>query len=304
MNLIDVTKEFKTEEQCFKYLEKMRWPNGIRCTVCGNDKLTRYMKKGKTGKSRPTFQCLEPTCKTQFTATSGTIFQDSHLPLTKWFLAIALIVDAKKGISANQIKNHLGVQYKTAWHLMHRIREAMQEEPKGLLRGTVEVDETYIGGRYDRRRKRGPWEKQAVIGLVERDGRVEARPIPTPSKKVLVGIVRERVAKGSRVYTDELAAYKTVGETHHHKTVNHIALEYARGKVHTNGIENFWSLFKRGLIGSFHKVSSKHLPRYLNEFTYRFNNRRDVDLFGMTVGNLLCGITLQYKSLIGPTVNS
>lgn len=300
MNLIDVTKEFATEEQCFEYLEKMRWPNGVRCTVCGNDKLTRYMKKGKTGKCRPTFQCLEPTCKNQFTATSGTIFQDSHLPLTKWFLAIALVVDAKKGISANQIRAHLGVQYKTAWHLMHRIRESMQQDTKEQLKGTVEVDETYIGGRYDRRRKRGRYEKQAVMGLIERSGRVEARPIPTASKSVLVGIIKERVAPGSNVFTDELGAYKSVAKTHRHETVNHIALEYARGNVHTNTIENFWSLFKRGLIGSFHKVSVKHLPRYLNEFTYRFNNRKDADLFSMTLLNLLSGIALQYKDLTKP----
>jgi transposase-like protein len=181
---------------------------------------------------------------------------------------------------------------------MHRIREAMQDKPTEQLKGTVEVDETYIGGRYDRRRKRGPYEKQVVMGLIERDGRVEARPIPTPSKKILVGVVQERVAPGAKVYTDELAAYKSVGKTHQHETVSHIALEWVRGDVHTNGIENFWSLFKRGLIGSFHKVSEKHLPRYLNEFTYRQNRRKESNLFGTTVGNLLRGIALQYKTLI------
>ena len=210
-------------------------------------------------------------------------------------MAIALICEAKKGVSACQIQRHLKVNYRTAWHLCHRIREAMKE-PAGILKGTVEVDETFIGGRYDKRRKRAPYEKTPVMGLIERDGNVQVHKIPTVSKKVLVGIVRDRVSSDAKVYTDELAAYKSIPQTH--DTVQHIALEYVRGDVHTNSIENFWSLLKRGIIGSYHKVSIKHLERYLAEFTYRFNRREEQEqLFAQTTKNLLNGKTLQYKTL-------
>ncbi len=305
MNLIDVTVELNTEEKCVAFLERMRWPDGvIRCPLCGDKRITKFQRKGKTGKVQRLYRCLEQTCDYQFSVTTGTIFHDSHLPLTKWFIAIALLADAKKSVSSNQLRRHLGVQYKTAWHLAHRIREAMKDGSKEQLKGTVEVDETYIGGRYDKRRKRGPHEKQAVMGLIEREGRVEARPIPTASKKILVGVVQERVAPGTKVYTDEYAAYKSVGKTHRHETVRHIALEWVRGDVHTNTIENFWSLFKRGLIGSFHRVSEKHLPRYLDEFTYRQNHRKESNLFGITVRNLISGKALQYKTLISAEPSS
>lgn len=151
MNLIDVHKQFATDEQCLAYLEQMRWPKGERCVTCGNDKLSKVTrdvtKKGKN--QRITFyQCLEPTCKQQFSPTAGTIFHDSHLPLHKWFLALALIVDAKKGISAKQLQRHLGIgSYRTAWYLAHRIRKAMEESEGSLMKGIVEVDETYIGGK-------------------------------------------------------------------------------------------------------------------------------------------------------------
>lgn len=298
MNLINVSKEFNTEDKCLAYLENMRWPKGVRCPTCGNDKISRFQRKGKTGKVQHLYQCLEKTCRYQFSATTGTIFHDSHLPLAKWFLAIALITDAKKGISANQLKRHLGVQYKTAWHLAHRIREAMQEPKNEKLTGIVEVDETYVGGRYDRRRKRGRHQKTPVVGLIQRGGKVEAMTIPTPSKAVLCGVVRDRVSTDAEmVVTDQYAAYNSLKKDYRHKIINHIR-EYVRGKIHTNSIENFWSLFKRGIIGNFHHVSVKHLPRYLVESAYKFNNRKMPNLFGMTVGNLLGGIVVPYKKLI------
>jgi len=296
MNLIDVTAEFNTDDKCLDYLEKMRWPSGVACIACGSVKVSRITRESKTKNKRTRlYQCLEKACGHQFSPTAGTIFHDSHLPLKKWFMAIAMICEAKKGISACQIQRHLKVNYRTAWHLCHRIREAMKE-PAGILKGTVEVDETYIGGRYDRRRKRAPYEKTPVVGLLQRDGEVQAYKIPTASKKVLVGTVKERVAPDALVYTDTLPAYKSL--PHRHDTVNHIALEYVRGDVHTNSIENFWSLLKRGIIGSYHKVSIKHLERYLAEFTYRFNRRQEQEqLFAETTKNLLKGKTLQYKAL-------
>lgn len=297
MNLIDVTKQFNSEKACLAYLEDMRWPVGVACLECGSLKISKFKSTGKTGKVRHLYQCLEKECRHQFTATTGTIFHDTHLPLRKWFLAIALICESKKGISANQIKRALGVQYKTAWHLCHRIRKAMESEDLEPLDGIVEVDETYVGGKYDRRRKRRPWEKTPVMGLIQRKGKVEAYAIPTASKTILVGKIKDRVApEAEMIVTDENRAYTSLKKSYRHEVINHIR-HYVRGRIHTNTIENFWSLLKRGIIGNFHHVSAKHLPRYLAEFTYRFNGRKEKNLFALTMGNLLGSINLRYAEL-------
>jgi transposase-like protein len=209
------------------------------------------------------------------------------------------MTESKKGISANQLKRSLGISYKTAWYLCHRIRKAMQEiEAKPKLDGVAEVDETYVGGKYDRRRKREPWEKQAVIGLLQRHGKFEAETIRTPSKKVLVGVVKNRVDRGSAVMTDELQAYKSLGEDFNHETVNHSAGEWTRGNVNTNGVENAWSLFKRSIIGSYHQISTKHLDAYLDEFEWRFNNRENQFLFRDTLIKLLYTPKMEFEKLV------
>ncbi len=307
MNLIDVNEKFKTEEACWDYLEQMRWPNGIRCVTCGNDKvsvITRKVTKATENKRGKLYTCLEPTCQQQFSATSGTIFHDSHLPLTKWFLAVALIADAKKGVSANQLKRHLGIgSYKTAWYLAHRIRKAMEESEGSLLaarlKGTVEVDETYVGGKYDPRRKRAKYDKPAVMGLIERgnSGRVRTMRLKTVSKETLVGTILNHTEQDAHIMTDQHQGYKTVGKIRKHDSVNHIKEEWVRGNVHTNSIENYWSLFKRGLIGSFHQVSVKHLERYMAEFDYRFNNRKDTDIFIKTIARMCETIPMQMADL-------
>jgi transposase-like protein len=308
MNLIDVNQQFATEDACLAYLESMRWPSGVACLACGSLKVKQLeIKKGARGKTRRVYQCLERPCLHQFTATTGTIFHDTHLPLRKWFMAIALICDAKKGMSAMQLQRHLTdkkkkMSYRTAWYLCHRIRKAM-EEPENLMTGTVEVDETYMGGKFDKRRKRNPWEKMPVVGLVERAGKVRARSILTASRPILVGIIRDHVAADARVITDQLAAYHAVKKTHRHDVINHIK-QFARGDIHTNTVENFWSLLKRGIIGSYHKVSLKHLERYLAEFTYRFNRRDEQEqLFAETTKNLLRGKALEYKALTASQVS-
>jgi transposase-like protein len=299
MNLIDVTRDFATEDACLEYLEQMRWPGGLACLACGSMKVKRLeIRKGRRGKTRRVYQCLERPCLHQFTATTGTIFHDTHLPLRKWFIAIALITDAKKGMSANQMKRHLKVQYRTAWHLCHRIRKAMEEGELPQFTGTVEADETYLGGKYDKRRKRGPWENPGVMGIIERGGKVTARAFSTPSKQVLVGIIRDQVSPEARmIVTDQLRAYSSLHKEYNHAVINHIR-EYVRGKIHTNTIENFWSLLKRGVMGSFHKVSIKHLPRYLAEFTYRFNRRDIPDLFSETLSRLVFAESLPYEKLV------
>jgi transposase-like protein len=313
MNLIDVTAKFKTDEECLEYLQQMRWPDGVmRCPTCGNNKIERYerpeaepkrrsktRKPGKENRRRWFYICLEPSCREQFSPTSGTIFHNSHLPLTKWFMAVAILVDAKKSVSANQLKAHLGIgSYRTAWYMAHRIRKAMEDTEGSLLKGTIEVDETYIGGKFDPRRKRARYEKPGVVGLIERGGKVRTMRIKSPSKAVLVGKIMDHTAPDATIYTDEAQAYKSVGKIRTHGSVNHIKEEWVRGDVHTNTIENHWSLLKRGIIGSFHQISVKHLDRYLSEFEYRTNNRKEPDLFIKTVARMCGAKPMPYQQLI------
>jgi transposase-like protein len=309
MNLIDVGKELGTEEQCLAYLEAARWPKGVECLKCGGSKVSKSVstvksrKTGEVKKTRHLYDCLDPKCRHQFTATTGTIFHDTHLPLTKWFMALAIICDAKKSVSALQMQRHLKVQYRTAWHLLHRLRKAMEPGQGGLLNGRVETDDTKVGGRYDKRRARAPWDKPIVFGLVQRaeNGKpsiVRAFPIPRASAKAVTDAIRKNVSTSARLYTDEFPGYKGLDKDFNRKTVNHIKLEFVRGDVHTNSIEGFWSLFKRGIRGSWHHISAKHMDRYLGEFCYRQNNREAEDLFGQTVKNLTTTGALPYEKLI------
>jgi len=301
MNLIDVTRDFPTEEACLEYLENVRWPKGVSCLKCGGSKVSAIKSKDKRTKARKIYQCLTRPCRHQFTATTGTIFHGTRIPLRKWFMAIALTCDAKKGLSAKQLERHLGVQYRTAWYLAHRIRKAMEESPAerlGASGKTVEVDETYIGGKYDKRRLRRRYRKQAVMGLIERGGRIETHKVPETQKRVLVGVVKSRVAKSARVITDEHGSYRSLGKTFkQHDIINHIQAYVRDGDIHTNTIENFWSLLKRGIIGSYHKVSIKHLDRYLGEFVFRFNNRHAANMFLMVLIRLLIQEGIRYKEL-------
>lgn len=231
VNLGSLIELYRNEDDCRKTLEDLKWPQGIKCPRCGSEKISGI-------KNRDQFYC-DP-CHYNFSVTAGTIFHDSHLPLWKWFMAVYLMCESKKGMSANQLKRMLKVSYKTAWYLCHRIRKAMEEatenEPK--LTGTVEVDETNVGGKYDKRRKRGPWEKQAVIGLLQRKGSFEARAIPTNGKKILVGIIKDRVDKTATVMTDEYRAYQAIDKEYKHESVCHSKEEWVRGDVYTNGVEN------------------------------------------------------------------
>ena len=182
-NLIDVTDAFRTEEACLAYLTNLRWPGGVACLKCGSDHVSRaFGAKGRRGTARrQLYQCLEPLCKHQFTATTGTLFHDSHLPLVKWFLAVAIMTNAKKSVSAKQMERDLGVSYRTAWYLNHRIRKAMEETGGGLFTGIVEVDETFVGGRFDKRRKRARHAKPVVMGFVQRGKGGLPRSAPSPS---------------------------------------------------------------------------------------------------------------------------
>jgi transposase-like protein len=282
MNIRDIQINFATDEQCLAYIQQMRWPDGtVRCPICGNDKIQKVERKSVSKNKRAWFfLCLEKTCHHQFTPTSGTLFADTHLPLIVWFHAITLMLNAKKGISAAQLKRDLGIGgYKTAWYLCHRIREAMAEGDLPLLGGIVEVDETYIGGK---QKGKGVWygkkQKEPVIGVRKRGGDLRLVHTKDVKAKTLKAVMDAHVSPDVElVMTDDSsAAYSILHDTGKHRTINHISGQYVDGIVHTNTIENAFSLFKRGIIGNFHKVSIKHLFRYLNEFQYRFNRTRQL----------------------------
>lgn len=281
-------EKYNSEDRCRELLEMLRWPSGVACVRCGVVSVSKLAKRNQ-------YECN--SCRYQFSVTAGTVFHDSHLPLWKWFLAAYIICDSKKGVSANQLHRMIKVSYKTAWYLCHRIREAMKCDESEKLTGTIEADETFVGGRYDKRRSRGPNEKPCVVGVIQRGGDVRAQKTPSRGARAIAAFVRASVEPGSKLMTDEYAGYEKVGREYDHSKVTHSALEYVRGDVHTNSIENFWSLFKRGVVGSFHKVSEKHLDRYLDEFTYRFNGRDDEQLFQHTLKNLVSGKTLTFETL-------
>lgn len=268
-----------SEDEARETIERILWPNGPVCPHCGSvENLTRL--QGEAHRAG-LFQCN--ACGEQFTVTIGTIFEDSHLPLRKWLMAFALLCSAKKGISALQLQRELDIgSYKTAWHLAHRIRHAMSREPlAGLLRGTVEVDETYVGGKprpeaSAPKAKRGRGTKKTpVVALVERNGRVRARKVDRVDGATLKGAIRENVDRKARIMTDEWRAYRGIGTEFDggHDTVNHGAGEYARGDAYTNTAESFFALLKRGVIGSFHHISKEHLDRYCDEFSFRWDHR-------------------------------
>jgi len=278
-SLFEILEKFRTEEACIAHLAQIRWPDGVRCLKCLGQRISEFHTKGKTGKPRHLYECMD--CKYQFSVTTGTVFHDSHLPLTKWFLAIYLICSAKKGIPAKQLQRELAVSYKTAWYMAHRIRLAMQEDsefcPKFV--GIVEVDETYLGGRGTGKRGRGAANKVPVVGMKDRtSGQIRLQMVGNVKATTLAEFIRAHIAKGSHVHTDEFRSYLWLDSSEFtHSAVNHRDT-YVRDDVHTNGVENVWSLFKRGIMGIFHKVSSKYLPLYLDEFSFRFNNRDDINL--------------------------
>jgi transposase-like protein len=285
--------DFDTDAACRQALEELRWPNGVTCLRCGSSSVSRIA-------TRKQFDCN--ACRYRFSATTGTVFHDSHLPLPKWFMAVFLMCESKKGISANQLMRTLGVAKKTAWYLNHRIRKAMCEAGAAPLTGTVEVDETYLGSK---RRSAGSGRgnyrkfKQMVLGAVERDGRLRMSAGIDNTRVNLHAFVKENVAdECATICTDGLPAHRGIGdENTKHETVDHGKFEYVRGDVHTTTIEGAFGLFKRGLVGSFHQISRKHLDRYLDEFEFRYNNRRNPSLFRDTLTRLVQGDALTYESL-------
>jgi transposase-like protein len=306
-NLKEAILYFSDADNCLIYLMARRWPDGIvTCPTCGR-KNPRYIAV------RRVWQCSIKHTQRQFSIKVGTIFEDSPLGLDKWLPAVWLLSNCKNGISSYEIARDLSVTQKTAWFMLQRIRLGLQSENGGKLGGEVEADETFIGGKARNMHKwkralkitgTGGKDKTAVMGILERGGKVRTSVVPNRKKKALQSAVREHVEAGSALYTDALQSYNGLDEFQH-QVVDH-AVEYARGTVHTNGMENFWSLLKRGLNGTYISVEPFHLFRYLDEQTFRYNNRKDdageklndADRFDIAIRQIT-GKRLTWKELTG-----
>ena len=313
--LRDAFRYFANQDNCVAYIVARRWPNGVVCPNCGSDRVT-YMP------SRRVWQCKSRHPKSQFSVKVGTIFEDSALPLDKWLIAMWMMANCKNGVSSWEIHRSLGITQKCAWHMMHRIRLAMQDDYSGgKLSGEVEVDETFIGGKarnmHASKRKekihgRGPTDKAIAFAMVERGGRVRTSAALSRQKEDLQPEIRQHVEAGAAIFTDELKSYEGLDDQYKHAVINH-AVEYVNGNVHTNTVENFWALLKRGLHGTYVSVEPFHLFRYLDEQAFRYNNRKDMqdgERFSAAVSQIV-GKRLTYAELTGkvgetpePTVTS
>jgi transposase-like protein len=296
MTLTDLTQMFTTDEQCRALLKKLRWPLGIECLRC---KSKRVFEVGTQKK----FECVE--CGYQFSVLTQTVFHDTHLPLETWFMAVLLLCEARKGMSANQIKRTLGVSYKTAWYLCHRIRAAMKEADRPMLDGTVEMDETFIGGRQKCGRGWNPPDsnKEVVIAFRQRGGELRFFHASDVKSGTLAKYIKETVSKDVEVMvTDEYPGYPKAMiaagiKGGQHKTIRHRDRVYVDGDIHTNTVENAFSLLKRGIVGTWHKISAKHLPAYLAEMEFRFNRRKNPDLFVDTLRHMVAAPLLTFEKL-------
>lgn len=292
---------FADQDTCTTFMAQLRWPDGVTCPHC-EGKAVSYLS------TRRTWKCMNKACHKQFSVKVGTLMEDSAIKLDKWLAAIWLIADAKNGISSYEIMRALGITQKSAWFLLHRIRLAMQAGTFEKLSGQVEVDETYIGSlarnmHGDKREAKikgtGGNGKVAVMGLLERNGKVRAKVIADATRATLHEEVKQHVEQGAELFTDGWKAYSGLHEDYIHQVIDH-AEKYVEGQIHTNGIENFWSLLKRGIKGTYVSVEPFHLFRYLDEQTFRFNTRKgkDADRFIQTVKQI-AGKRLTYEELTG-----
>jgi transposase-like protein len=305
---------FADYDNCRQFLVDLRWPDGkVVCPRCGSDKVT-YLSTARL------YKCYGEHEKAKFSLKVGTIFEDSALGLEKWLPAMWLLVNAKNGISSMEIARSLGITQKSAWHMAHRIRFALHKGSfDSMLQGEVEADETFIGGKARNMHKsvkarritgqgRNVEDKTIVMGVLERGGQVRTQVIPDRQKHTLQPIVRQHVAAGAALFTDEMGGYKGLDAEYKHEIIDH-AVQYVDGRVHTNGIENFWSLVKRGLAGTYVSVEPFHLFRYLDEQSYRYNNRatkdnplNDADRFALACTQII-GKRLTWDVLTGKSAS-
>lgn len=296
MALLEMLQKYSTDEKCREILTKLRWPEGVTCPRC-KERQVCYLE------SRKQFECA--SCSYQFSVLTGTVFNDTHLPLEKWFAATYLLCEAKKGISACQIQRTLGISYKTAWYLCHRIRAAMNEVNKSMLGGKIEMDETYVGGHapkghgYTGRHTT----KEIVIGIRQRNGELRLFHAKDVKSGTIAKFIRENVSQDVDViFTDDFVSYPFAMEPAgiprtRHQTINHSGKVYVMGDIHTNTVESAFSLLKRGILGTWHKVSAKHLASYLDEMCFRFNRRKRSDLFIDTLRHMVTAPALTFEKL-------
>src|SRR5205809_4439176 len=299
--LKEANENIADPDPCFVYAVKLRWPSGkVTCPRCGSDQHS-FISTRRLWFCKP--------CQQQFTLKVGTIFEDSPLGMDKWMVAFWLLVNCKNGISSYELGRGIGVTQRTAWFMLHRIRYSLQQGSVAKMKGEIEVDETFIGGKarnmHIAQRKRritgsGVKGKTAVVGFVERGGKVQTTVVENRKKKTLQDEVKKRIEAGAALYTDELLSYEGLEGRYAHQVINH-ALSYVEGAVHTNTMENFWSLLKRGLHGTYVSVEPFHLFRYLDEQAFRYNNRKelnDAGRFSLVVSQIV-GKRLTYASLTG-----
>lgn len=300
-NLAQLTEYFADKQTCIEYLTKLRWEDNVTCTFCGHDKV--YELKG----ANPRFKCAK--CRKQFSAIKGTIFENSPIPLQKWFIAVYILTAHKKGISSVQLGVDLGVTQKTAWFMAHRIRFALKVKSfDSQMCCEVQADETFMGGKNKNRHAdkkvpqsqgRSVKDKTPVLGLTDENGKVFTQVIPNTRAKTIKPIIERMVQEGSIVVTDEWQAYRGISRNYLHVVVNHKEGQYVNGPFSTNRIEGFWSQLKRGVYGVYHQVSAKHLHRYCDEFSFRYNSRevKAMERFEASVQDVhQCRLT--YKDLI------
>jgi transposase-like protein len=301
LDLCELIDRFGDDQQCRNYLEHLRWPNGVTCPKCQGTKVSSILKRDQ-------YNCDNESCGHQFSVTAGTAFHDTHLALTKWFLAVYLICQSKKGMSAHQLHRMLKIHYRTAWYLCHRIRHAVEQTNEPKLDGVIEMDETYVGGKQiGKGVKYGHEQKEVVIGIRQRGGDLRFFHAEDAKSGTLAKYIRENVSTDVDVIvTDELTGYpRAIAEAGvrdvKHRKVNHKAKEYVRYDtdllVTTNAVESAFSLLKRGIMGTWHRISAKHLAAYLDEMTWRFNNRKNPYLFRDTMLKLIHSDNLEYKEL-------
>jgi transposase-like protein len=294
MTLPELNSLYSDESKCRELLKRLRWPEGATCPRCKSKTISRLFTQSK-------FECSD--CCYQFSVTAGTVFNDSHLPLTQWFLATLLLCEAKKGMSACQIQRTLGIgSYKTAWYLCHRIRHAMAQTDKPMLDGKVEMDVTYVGGWNKGKGRIARMDnKEVVVGIRKRNGDLRFFHARDAKGGTLAQYIRENISEDVEViFTDDASANEAAmrkAKRTNHKKINHSSGVYVMGDIHTNTVESAFSLLKRGIMGTWHRISAKHLPAYLEEMEFRFNRRNRSDLFLDTLRHMVTAPVLTFEKL-------
>lgn len=287
MDLIYVTTHLNTQRKCVRYLEQKRWNGVPTCPYCGSQ---------RSGAKKLRYNCLD--CTNSYSVTVGTVFENSNLPLFKWFMAISLILSAKKGISSMQLSRDIAVHKNTAWLMQLKIRNAMKQDSPGMLKGIIEVDESFVGGKKKKHKrhksasnKGGPHHLKPVLGMLERGGTIITKVIESPNRATVMPIVKDKISPESTIVTDGSQAYYYAKEHFEkHMRMSHSTGVFKRDIYHTNSIEGFWSQLKRAIVGQFHKISEKYLSYYLDEISFKYNHRSSPDkgykvLLSQMIGN-------------------